>query len=379
MSSVGVIVEGAYTYYPITNNRIPVDLDKPQKVSLFDYFDRIELIPLETHDDALVGRLGQIIEHQNKYYIFDRHNSQKCVFVFDEIGDFSHKIGKIGQGPGEYTNIEDMFINPFNGNIELLQPFGQIYSYDLLGNHVRTSHRITNDILRSINKFIQISEKTHVFYSLGGPLHIVYYDMEEQRILFQEYENSINSTKPTFFNYHGQWYFHAFFDNVVYEVGPASLTESYMWDFGKYNYKANHGFTAEIRFDSRALEAAAITLPYWMLMQGQNNRYVMAQIATKSENRVYPLAQDMERAYLIYDKATDECKFIKQFTEPVEFLRTFSVMNLTNDYLLSFCEHGELDKFVTEDMLDEDNRKKYIDLMNEKEEMNPILIKYYFK
>ena len=115
-----------------------------------------------------------------------------------------------------------------------------------------------------------------------------------------------------------------------------------------------------------------------MLMQGQNNRYVMAQIVVKSENRVYPMQQDSERAYLIYDKSTDECNFIKQFVEPVEFLRTSSIMILTNDYVLSFCEHGELDKFVTEDMLDENNRKKYVDLINKKEEMNPILIKYYF-
>ena len=45
--------------------------------------------------------------------------------------------------------------------------------------------------------------------------------------------------------------------------------------------------------------------------------------------------------------------------------------------MLSFCLHGELARFVTEDMMDETNRKKYIDLINEKEEMNLILIKYY--
>ena len=244
-----------------------------------------------------------------------------------------------------------------------------------------TSHRITNDTLDIINNLIQISEKTYVFRSsTANSLNITYYDMEEKRILFQAYENyGANVAKPTFFNYHGQWYFHTFFDNVVYEAGSTSLTESYMWDFGKNNYNANHGLTAEIRYDTRARAEVAITLPYWMIMQGQNNRYVMAQISIKYENRIYPMVQDMERAYLIYDKATDECKFIKQFVEPVEFLRTFSVMNLTNDYLLSFCLHGELDKFVTEDMLDETNRKKFIDLINEKEEMNPILIKYYFK
>ena len=377
--NAGVIIEGAYTYYPIKDNRIPVDLDKPQKVSLFDYFSHIELIPLETNDDVLIGRVWQIIEHQDKYYIFDFHNAQRCVLVFDESGKFSHKIGKIGQGPGEYSNIEYVYINPFTGNIDFLQPFGQIFSYDLSGNHVMTSHTITNDTLRAVSEMMAISEKTYVFRSGGNSPNITYYDMEEKRILYQAYENHNTSRAiPAFLNYRGQCYFHAFYDNVVYEVGPTSLTESYMWDFGKYNYKANHGFTEDIRFDRIARIAAANALPYWMIMQGQNNRYVMAQIAVKSENGAWTL-EDRERAYLIYEKSTDECKYITQFVENVEFLRALSVMNLTNDYVLSFCEHGELAKFVTEDILDENNRKKYIDLINEKEEMNPVLIKYYFR
>ena len=80
--NAGAITEGDYTCYPIKNNRIAVDLDKPQKVSLFDYFSRIELIPLETNETVLVGSLHKIIEHQNNYYILDRRG-QNCVFVFD--------------------------------------------------------------------------------------------------------------------------------------------------------------------------------------------------------------------------------------------------------------------------------------------------------
>ncbi len=38
------IVEDSYVYYPIIDNRIKVDLNKPQKASLFDYFSRIEFI-----------------------------------------------------------------------------------------------------------------------------------------------------------------------------------------------------------------------------------------------------------------------------------------------------------------------------------------------
>jgi len=37
------------------------------------------------------------------------------------------------------------------------------------------------------------------------------------------------------------------------------------------------------------------------------------------------------------------------------------------------------DKYIKKEMLDEPNRKKFEELVNAKEEMNPIIIKYYFK
>ena len=39
---------------PQINDAIVVDLKKVEKASLFDYFDSIELIPLETSSDVLI-------------------------------------------------------------------------------------------------------------------------------------------------------------------------------------------------------------------------------------------------------------------------------------------------------------------------------------
>ena len=57
----------------------------------------------------------------------------------------------------------------------------------------------------------------------------------------------------------------------------------------------------------------------------------------------------------------------------------FLPRKVTNEYVLSCCYHAELENYVTEDMLDEINRQKFKDLMNEKKEMNPVIIKYYYK
>jgi hypothetical protein len=78
----------------------------------------------------------------------------------------------------------------------------------------------------------------------------------------------------------------------------------------------------------------------------------------------------------MYDKSTNECKLIEHFDESVEF-RPWLV---TNDYVIDWCYHGALEKHITADMLDEANRQKFKTLVNTVgEELNPVIIKYYFK
>jgi hypothetical protein len=117
-------VEDTFLYYPIKDNRIAVDLKKTQKASIFDYVKHIELIPLETGDNVLIGKLEKIIFHQNRYYILDTHHAQFIVFVFDETGKYIFKIDKRGRGPGEYTELYDIIINPFTDHLDLLNPRG---------------------------------------------------------------------------------------------------------------------------------------------------------------------------------------------------------------------------------------------------------------
>ena len=109
----------------------------------------------------------------------------------------------------------------------------------------------------------------------------------------------------------------------------------------------------------------ANTLPYRFFLQSQNNRYVIATIRLKDD--VY--------ANVIYDKSTDECKFINPFSESVEF----KPIIVTNEFVLSYCYHGQVEQYFKEEILDDDNKQKFRKLLDEKDEMNPIIIKYYFK
>ena len=365
--------EGSYVYYPIKNNRITVDLDKPEHASLFDYFKYIELIPLETNDEVLIGRLGKVIYNQNNYYTLDMQ--QSIVHIFDEAGNFVSKIDRRGNGPGDYIRLENMIINPFTGHIDLLEATGRLFSYDLSGNHVKTiwvDYETDGSSLPAVHDLVALDENTYVIFSWAYNPKIHYFDTESNRFIHHEYEESefaesVGFTQSnTFHTYHGKWYFSRPLNPVIYELGPDSLVMAYRWDFGKYNYDANTiDFPEELRNNTPGRYEMYSRLPYQLRYPGQNNRYVMAlkRIDLNTYN------------YLMYDKSIQECKYIIRFDEQVEF-RPYTV---TNEYVLSWCIHGDLEKYITKELLDEANLQKFEDLINAKEEENPIIIKYYFK
>ncbi len=72
---------------------------------LSEIVEDFELIPLETRDDCLVGRISTIKKRCGHYYIYSQSTS--TLLVFNEKGKFVAKIGNKGQGPGEYPLIED--------------------------------------------------------------------------------------------------------------------------------------------------------------------------------------------------------------------------------------------------------------------------------
>jgi len=362
------------TYYPIKNNKISVDLDNPQKASLYDYFKHIELIPLETNDNVLIGRLMKILVYKNMFYTFDAH--QNSVYIFNDTGKFVSKISKRGIGPGEYLSLNDISINTFCDNIDFLNSSGYIYSYDLSGNHIKTVY-IADSVLLAVHNLISISESVYVFYAMFLEDHIIYYNLDENKILNKKYNEcafaSVFNNSSPFYEYNEQIFFYRYFDNVTYELRDGTLVKAYKWDFGRNEYDVNKMYFSKEDFRNikTLIEAANSRIPYSINLQGQNNRYIFVHLYFQ-----FNLNRNLiPTGNLIFDKLNQECKFIKDFEEGISFRPEV----VTNEYVLSYCTHEELEKYVKKEMLDKDNLQKFEKLLNTQEEENPIIIKYFLK
>ena len=357
---------------PQMGDTISVDLDRPEKASLFDYFRSIELISLETSPDALIAGISKILVHQDNYYALDK--TQCIIFVFDKTGKYLFKIAQKGQGNGEYSFIQDITINPFSGNIELLEPYGRIHVYDPSGRFIETK-RIAYPGFRVVHTLAALDNDIYVSHSLFEPKKIIYFNLDEQKLLHEEFEEDmpLGSYSNDPYRYQDDWFFSRPVHPVVYKMGKERLEVAFQFDFGKYTRDGRSAvFSKESEKNfSKRTEEMFDQFSYMIQAVRHNNKYIFASLFWKNENN---------KANIIYDKSTGKSKYILDFDEKVWFnsYRREEII-VTDEYALMPVQWVDLEKRVTKEMLNDSQKEVLEKLLQADMEQNPILIKYWFK
>ena len=91
----------------------------------------LQMIRLDKRDEALVG-VSSVIVTDN--YVLFRNNKQNPYKLFDKKGKFLRTIGAYGQGPNEYLNVYDDWLDEKTGQIFILPwQSDKILRFDLQG------------------------------------------------------------------------------------------------------------------------------------------------------------------------------------------------------------------------------------------------------
>lgn len=88
------------------------------RIPLSFFTEEMEIVKLDSRDEALVGQTGVTISDN---YILAHSGYPPTAFkLFDRKGNFIAEVGKIGQGPGEYQSVYDAQIDELNQHIYLM-------------------------------------------------------------------------------------------------------------------------------------------------------------------------------------------------------------------------------------------------------------------
>lgn len=360
-------------------NVLHAKLEKTE-VSLKDLFSKIEVIPLETNDTALMDHIHRVREVHGKYYILSEEYpgfSYITTMVFDAEGNFLHTIGKKGQGPGEYPwLIYDMDIDVKKNLVYMFSPDGKFYLYRLDGSFVRKME-IQGLFLRAYHNMELLDNNRMLIWSgtdiENDAMNLLDTDSATfVKGLWKDYFEMNWAVSGDFCHkYQGKTYFTPAVERKVYELDADSLRVAYEWDFGKDNYDAS-----EARSNLKGLDHVDArnqwnemrrsgNVPYTILNQGQMDKYHFAYFLGRYDGE--DTVPNENCFTLFYEKATGKSYY---FNQTVEGLAIRPCL-IKEDAMYQLIPTEDLETLLP--VLDESEKEK---VRKRIEDDNPCLVKF---
>lgn len=354
---------------PTDKNQLTVSLEETP-TSIEELFSNIKIIPLETTDECFLKKITKIDYYKDCIYILDM--LLPAFYVFDKDGKFLRKIGNIGHGPGEYTAICDFLIDKKNETINLLTPFGSIYSYQLNGNFIEEK-RLPSHVPNYRN-MIYLNDKILLTYSSTtheeNALSLISRDSYELINGFWKRHLLINIfSRFPFHEYNGSLFFSTGIINDVYKITEENISLVYSWNFGKHTteiekFKFSENYEKDFNTEYKKLlqQMDSEEYPYFLKRQKQNKMYYHAIVSIG----------EYEEKELFYNKFTQEYKLFKETKEGIKL----NTMFLADKFLLGTIFHSEKDIYLKNIKIIKEKEKEKISLYVEDD--NPILAIYEF-
>ncbi|MFR9542636.1 MAG: 6-bladed beta-propeller [Rikenellaceae bacterium] len=219
-----------------------IDINNIEKVSFYDVYDSIEIIPLETTEESILiyrqTKPAKMVLHDDKFYILDENK----IFIFDSNGKYISKINKQGRGRGEYSEISDFNINMFTGDIEILSPTGVINIYDKNSLEYRQKIEIQTSN-NAYHAFHCLTEDIYILYSAySEDRQILLYSISKAELIGDTYhaptwlpQAGLSYSTSPFYTIGESLCFVQAYDGQVFNLGeqPPYINTKYQWDFGR--------------------------------------------------------------------------------------------------------------------------------------------------
>lgn len=179
-------------------SKIAVDIERvPVEVSnatsdASSFIEKIEIIPLETTDSSLISGYRKTIYDKNMD-IYAIYGKDQVVQTFSGKGEFIGSSRKMkGDGPQEYHMAVDIKFNPYLKGIDLLSPYGTIYTYSSTFELI-AKRTVKTDFY--FNTLMALSADDYVFVTppIWTDQEIVFVNLKTQQTEIANYSGTISS------------------------------------------------------------------------------------------------------------------------------------------------------------------------------------------
>lgn len=320
------------------SKRITIDIDNyvDWGFRISEISSQSRFVVLDTSDSVLIGDVDEMYALGDDWILSDADIS-KSIYRFSNNGKFLSKIGKLGEGPGEFLNPTNISVN--QKSIFVHSEFQlSVFSYDLMGDFIR-------------------DYKVPFLFS---DFHLI-----NDQFVFNT-ANNINGHIPTIANYmlattdnslniqHGSFYFDPDLYNNMRAAFPNQLVRNneelyYMQPFTSEFYRVDiNSLTVEKLFDldfgdewpdAKYLKKLIDRDPINLRQQLQDDRKVVVNSYLVSDDYVILKVVYMGRLIkIIISRTTGEVRGGAALVDDMDDLMSIEPMFLIGDQLISVIE-----------------------------------------
>jgi len=375
-----------------------IDLNKTApEIKFSEVFASITPIVLETTKNSLIGYIDKIIATP-EYIIVHDYSIANALFLFKKDGTFLHKFGRMGNGPGEYTNIADFCYDKATGTIYMLCFNDRINLYDI--------H--TGSFLKSIKLQNNNGSGRKIYYQDGELYVVLGHFTNEGGYLLNRINQTTGKVEEAWFDFetHSKNVDYNFLDPFLFgddksfKFCNALMDGIILFEKGKITpfltFPPEYIFTKD---DFKALEPNAHIGHY--LTKFHKLRGV--SIYYERKDFIFLICMMPMPTKLIYDKGTKDFKYVGEYgqlgddlmykkyirsrsdpTNKNEIKQTFSSFIASDDNGL-YAVHSEsqspknMRMLLEGDYISDYFKSAATKLANLEEDVNPFLFYYEFK
>lgn len=363
---------------------IPVEVNNvAQDVSSF--IEKIEITPLETNDSSLIHKVKKVI-YDKKTDMYAMYTSDQIVFTFKGNGEYIANSKKMqGPGPEEYGMVLDISFNPYLGGIDMLSPYGTIYTYsstfELLAKRKYTPEFPINHLmpLDSVNYIF-----THPVMWTDQELSFV--DINSQQVVMDKYGGTVSSghyAEHHCFYQIGEHFYYIPLDlnYYIYQIDPVEkkLTPVIYLDFGEEEVKEKGlpgRAVGKRTLDNKELDAI-VEGTQERMQYVRNSEYLLPLVKFISEDYIYlycKKGQGESRRIFLYNRKKKE-SFLLTERKPLLIPPCKGLVD--NVLFLLFPPELDLISQIVDRKLMSAEEISKMEALNEDD--NPVIVKYYLK
>jgi hypothetical protein len=311
-----------------TENGINIKVESPlPEIKASELIAEYKYIPLETKPESFMGQLHNVIFYEDYIYVHDIEANIIC--IFDRNGQYLNKVGVKGDGPGEFTLLLEMTIDPFAKRMLVYDMrLRKILYFSLKGDYL-----FSRDINLRMNGDFQVISPNQILTYHAKSRHNVHLgEMDSYRIIMLDsllkvsgyghlYDDNVESaySPPVFPHSSEGVLYNPIYTTDFYSVTSQAIDLKYHIDYSNFANPINPDKVAEMS-NSKEIMKYLFSSTYTLIKPVETSDFFCF--------RTYP--QNYENVFYTY--------YDKQAKRHLSFRKIIPDIDFAFNYILSNCD-----------------------------------------